>query len=300
MNCLGCPLPRYRDDVEPRKKGHIDMDRMRMQDLRGKSLLIFSTNNPFRRFVASIVLNPFFDLLMLGVIIFSSVALSLDYPKLHPQSALKQVLGKLDILFAALFGAEFALKIITLGTVRCPCCWLLEPPRLSMYRNSVPGARAGVAFHEGAYFRSGWNWLDFTIVVIGFVLLGLGNQKNLKFLRGLRTFRALRPLRMISWNPGMRVVVNAIFQAIPALGDVLVVCLIVYFIFVSGGLHWTDRCCASGWTAWIPTISSSCRVFWASTCLPASWTSASIHVSRSRAALARDFSISASPFPLLP
>ena len=93
---------------------------MKIEDLRGRSLGLFTPENPFRRFVASIVLNPFFDVAMLGIIIFSSVALSLDYPKLHPQSGLKRFLNNLDYVFAALFGAEFALKIVTLGTVLDP------------------------------------------------------------------------------------------------------------------------------------------------------------------------------------
>ena len=93
----------------------------------------------------------------------------------------------------------------------------------------------GFVLNEGSYLRSGWNWLDMTIVAIGIAIetAPTSSSKDIRFLRVLRTFRALRPLRMISWNPGMRVVVNAIFQAIPALADVLVVCVMTYFIFVS-------------------------------------------------------------------
>ena len=50
-------------------------------------------------------------------------------------------------------------------------------------------------------------------------------------LRALRTLRALRPLRMASRLQGMRVVVNALFASIPSLFNVLLVCLLFYFIF---------------------------------------------------------------------
>jgi hypothetical protein len=78
--------------------------------------------------------------------------------------------------------------------------------------------------------------LDLAIVIIGILLQALppgGSNKNIKVLRVLRTFRALRPLRMIAYNPGMRVVVNSLFQSIPQLFDVFLVVLLVYFIFGS-------------------------------------------------------------------
>ena len=128
----------------------------------------------------------------------SDLTLSLIIP-LSPTQAL-------DIIFVILFAAEMVMKIIVYG-------FFLD---------------------EGSYLRNAWNWLDMAIVAIGIAIEASPSghaSKSIRFLRVLRTFRALRPLRMIAWNPGMRVVVNALFQSIPPLGDVLVVCLLVYFIF---------------------------------------------------------------------
>jgi hypothetical protein len=70
---------------------------------------------------------------------------------------------------------------------------------------------------------------------IGLVMLGMTasghDTRKLAALRALRTLRALRPLRMASRLQGMRVVVNALFASIPALFNVLLVCLLFYFIF---------------------------------------------------------------------
>ena len=82
--------------------------------------------------------------------------------------------------------------------------------------------------------RSPWNVLDAFIVVVSVLVLimeaTVGNN-NLTFLRAFRALRALRPLRAASRLQGIKVVVNAVLKAIPALGDVLLVGLLFYFIF---------------------------------------------------------------------
>ena len=50
-------------------------------------------------------------------------------------------------------------------------------------------------------------------------------------IRGLRALRALRPLRAIARLEGMRVVVNALFAAIPSLGNVLLITVLVFGVF---------------------------------------------------------------------
>lgn len=43
--------------------------------------------------------------------------------------------------------------------------------------------------------------------------------------------RALRPIRVASRAEGMKVVVNALFQSIPPIGNVLLVCLLFFLVF---------------------------------------------------------------------
>jgi voltage-gated sodium channel type II alpha len=68
------------------------------------------------------------------------------------------------------------------------------------------------------------------VSIINFVaaLLGFGSVPAFKTMR---TLRALRPLRAMSRMQGMRVVVNALVQAIPSIFNVLLVCLIFWLIF---------------------------------------------------------------------
>jgi len=73
------------------------------------------------------------------------------------------------------------------------------------------------------FFRSGWNVFDFTIVAITLAPTGEG-------LQVLRSLRILRALRLVSVIPSMRKVVNALLRAIPGMGSVLTLLLLVFYV----------------------------------------------------------------------
>jgi uncharacterized membrane protein YgcG len=148
-----------------------------------------------------------FDNTIMVVIVASSVLLAVDSPKVHPESRLKQVLNVLDTSFVVFFAAEAAVKIAALGR---------------------------------SYFTTSWNLMDFAIVIIGSVATALeaaGGDSRFAALRTLRAFRALRPLRVAVRNEGMKLVVSALFQAIPAIAHVALVCVLFYLVFGILGLN---------------------------------------------------------------
>lgn len=64
----------------------------------------------------------------------------------------------------------------------------------------------GIWFHPNAYLKSAWNVLDGVTVVVGIIIVSIGDSGgDLASLRSLRTLRALRPIRMASRAPGMKV-----------------------------------------------------------------------------------------------
>lgn len=83
----------------------------------------------------------------------------------------------------------------------------------------------GLAFGKQAYIKSPWNVLDFMTVVVGNLLILLGDASgNFSSLKSLRTLRALRPIRMASRWPGMKVsylTVSFISPSIPFFGIML-------------------------------------------------------------------------------
>ena len=184
-------------------------------ELKYRSLFIFGPENRLRLMLNSVVSHKYFEYTIIVLIVLSSITLALDSAKLQDSIAngekwaitMRDVLARLDLAFVFLFTIEAALKIVVMG----------------------------FAFHPGAYLRNAWNVLDFFIVVVGLVLWrlsssGSGND-SVESLRALRTFRALRPIRMASRAEGMKIVVNALFQSIPPLGNVVLVCLLFFLIF---------------------------------------------------------------------
>ncbi|CAB1433849.1 unnamed protein product [Pleuronectes platessa] len=97
-------------------------------------------------------------------------------------------------------------------------------------------------FGRRCYLGDTWNRLDFFIVMTGMVEYSLDLQ-NIN-LSAIRTVRVLRPLKAINRVPrkspsvekkktlaGMRILVNLLLDTLPMLGNVLLLCFFVFFIF---------------------------------------------------------------------
>lgn len=76
---------------------------------------------------------------------------------------------------------------------------------------------------RGGFFRNGWNWFDFLIIAVA--LVPAGQQFSV-----LRALRILRALRLISVVPSMRKVIVGLLSAIPSIGTVIVMLLLLFYI----------------------------------------------------------------------
>ena len=77
--------------------------------------------------------------------------------------------------------------------------------------------------YKGGFFKDGWNLFDFTIVTIAWIPAAGP-------LSVLRALRIMRVLRLISVVPAMRKVIGALFNALPGMGSIVLVLLLVYYI----------------------------------------------------------------------
>ena len=77
--------------------------------------------------------------------------------------------------------------------------------------------------HRARFFRGGWNVFDFAIVAIAW-LPAAGP------LSVLRALRIMRVLRLVSVVPQMRTVVGALFKALPGMGSILAVLVLVFYV----------------------------------------------------------------------
>ncbi|KNC46856.1 egg laying defective protein 19 [Thecamonas trahens ATCC 50062] len=182
-------------------------DAPKYKRLYGNALFAFPPASKLRVVLQKVVEHPSFEWVVLVFIFLSSVALAVEEPGLDPNGSTTRVLYILDVIFAVVFTAELVMKVLVYGF------W----------------------FHYGAYMTDAWNRLDAAIVAISIV--SLAGPSSLSFIRAIRTLRAFRPLRAITRNEGMRVVVNALFASIPAIFNVLLVCGLFWLVFAILGVQ---------------------------------------------------------------
>jgi len=83
--------------------------------------------------------------------------------------------------------------------------------------------------HKLDFFKSGWNWFD-SIIVIG-SLVPAGGQ-GILIARLLRVFRVLR---LVSAVPQLKLLINALFKAIPKMGYIAVLMFIIFYMYAVVG-----------------------------------------------------------------
>ncbi|XP_071554603.1 sodium voltage-gated channel paralytic isoform X3 [Temnothorax nylanderi] len=151
--------------------------------------------------------NKYFETAVITMILLSSLALALEDVHLQYRPVLQDVLYYMDRIFTVIFFLEMLIKWLALGFKK--------------------------------YFTNAWCWLDFIIVMVSLInfVASLCGAGGIQAFKTMRTLRALRPLRAMSRMQGMRVVVNALVQAIPSIFNVLLVCLIFWLIFAIMGVQ---------------------------------------------------------------
>ena len=98
----------------------------------------------------------------------------------------------------------------------------------------------GFAFSPCSYLTESWSQLDFFIVSLSWFDLGMqfsSSNLNLAFIRVLRLFRTLRPLRFISHNISMKLVVTALLESVSGIFNVAIVVLLVWMMFAILGMN---------------------------------------------------------------
>jgi voltage-dependent calcium channel T type alpha-1G len=78
--------------------------------------------------------------------------------------------------------------------------------------------------------------MDFCIVCLSIISIVM-RDVELGIIKVLRMLRVLRPLRMISRNPGLRIAVQSLINAIPDIGNVMVVSVLFLLLFAILGTN---------------------------------------------------------------
>lgn len=214
----GMSTPRSSPSPSPTNLDDIAIDENGWSNTwRERSLFLFGPKNPFRKMTEKIESWKYFEYFILSLIILSSFALAAEEPgieKRNPQ--LKHGLDIADYIFTAIFTIEVIIKVINAG-------FLFQVKR-----------------DKTAYILVGWNVLDFVVVVTGIaniILARMSSNDELGVMKSLRLFRCFRPLRVIARNEGMKRVVETLFTSLGAIGNVMAILFIIWFMFAIFGVQ---------------------------------------------------------------
>ena len=145
------------------------------------------------RFVQQIVFHRAFTSTVIGLIIVNAILVGIEtYPDIYQEH--KEWFFLADYILLWIFTIEIAMRFIA-----------TKPTK--------------------NFFKSSWNWFDFLIVAAGHLFVGA------HFITVLRILRVLRVLRAISVIPSLRRLVDALLMTIPALGNILILMSIIFYIF---------------------------------------------------------------------
>lgn len=86
------------------------------------------------------------------------------------------------------------------------------------------------------FFKDGWNIFDTFIVLISIMPM-ITFLSSMRAFRIFRMFRALRALRMMKRLEKLRVIVQALLSALPSVGWVVVLLMIIYYVYAVIGTN---------------------------------------------------------------
>ena len=174
------------------------------------SLFFIPQENGFRIFCMELINKKSFDNFILLIITLSTIRLISDTFINGYTSVL--AFDILDTVFNFVFLMEALFKICAMG----------------------------FCFDDGSYIRDNWNKIDALIVCCSFVEYHNILQKyfysndlsnSVEFLQVLRLLRTLRPLRFISHNAQLKLVITSLFDSIFSIINALFILIVVLFMF---------------------------------------------------------------------
>ena len=173
------------------------------------SLYIFSKSNKFRIQSWKIASSGYFEAFIIFLIVLSSLLLTFNtYYLKEKVDAIENVTSKINLCFVVCFTVEALFKIMIYGFI----------------------------FDEGTYLRDTWNILDFVIVISSLLDVSVSSI-DIPMIKILRLLRTFRPMRFMSHNKNMRILVKSLFKSLGALCNTMILILIIFLMFSIVGVN---------------------------------------------------------------
>ncbi|GMH71770.1 hypothetical protein TrST_g6815 [Triparma strigata] len=192
-----------------------------------KSFYCFSMQSGFRLLCINIMTQPWFDRIVLLLIIANSITLAAEDPLIKqkcedpndpdPPPCENAILVQCEVIFNILFTIEMLIKMVGIGVYGKPSSYLADP----------------------------WNKMDFFVVCVGWLPTLIeavnppqeGEESSGPNLTAIRTVRILKVLKTIQRVEGVRRLVAALLSSLPLLMNVGNLLGFMFFVFGIFGLQ---------------------------------------------------------------
>ena len=168
-------------------------------------------------------------------------------------SMLREKLGKFveGRRFQAFVMVLIITNAVTLGLETMPGVMAVAGDWLHLFDKAVLAVfvfeiLGKLIYRQGRFFLDGWNIFDF--VIVGIALIPASGP-----LAVLRSLRVLRAFRLLSVVPSMRRVVQALLLAIPGIGSVGLLILLIFYV----GSVISTKIFGAAFPEWFGTIGAS-------------------------------------------
>ncbi|XP_065095461.1 voltage-dependent T-type calcium channel subunit alpha-1G isoform X3 [Ochlerotatus camptorhynchus] len=172
------------------------------------TLYIFPEDNRFRQMCSWFVNQKWFDNVILLFIALNCITLAMERPNIPPSCSERYFLSTANYVFTVVFAVEMFIKVVA----------------------------TGMFYGPDAYFTSGWNIMDGSLVTISIIdllmsLISESSPRIFGILRVFRLLRSLRPLRVINRAPGLKLVVQTLLSSLRPIGNIVLICCTFFIIF---------------------------------------------------------------------
>ena len=158
-------------------------------------------------FAKSIVKSTWFQLLSIVIILLNSLTYSLITNRSNHYEDYSQLISLAHDFFLFFYIVEMGLKVFAFG--------LFAP--------------------ENSYFRDGWNWLDFVVIVTLIVTYTDVKSIDISLLRLVRLLKPSRRDRLV-FGP-FQLIISALFSALPLLLVAFSMLIFFYLFYAIAGLQ---------------------------------------------------------------
>ncbi|XP_042591546.1 voltage-dependent T-type calcium channel subunit alpha-1G-like isoform X10 [Cyprinus carpio] len=201
---------RHQEAEEAKRREEKRLKRMEKKRRKAQSKPYYSDYSPTRLLIHKICTSHYLDLFITIVIGLNVITMSMEH--YHQPKVLDEALKICNYIFTIIFVLESVFKLVAFGFRR--------------------------------FFKDRWNQLDLAIVLLSIMGITLEEIEvnaslpiNPTIIRIMRVLRIARVLKLLKMAVGMRALLDTVIQALPQVGNLGLLFMLLFFIFAALGVE---------------------------------------------------------------